>query len=98
MKELTANLSVTELFEYEQEESKGKLIHLPCKVGKVVFISIFSTRHIACYTIIEFVISNEGISFVLNDEDKYTHSISRIGKDVFLTWEKAKKALNGIEI
>lgn len=86
------------LFEYEQEESEGKLIHLPCKVGKVVFIPIFSTRHIACYTIIEFAISNEGISFVLNDEDKYTHPISRIGKDVFLTWEEAEKALNSTEI
>lgn len=81
------------LFEYEQAESEGKLINLPCKVGKVVFIPIFLTRHIACYTIIEFVISNEDISFVLNDEDKYAHPISMIGKDVFLTWEEADKAL-----
>lgn len=26
------------LFEYEQEESEGKLIHLPCKIGDMVYV------------------------------------------------------------
>lgn len=80
------------LFEYEQEESEGKLIHLPCKVGDTVYyITGLSRKYVKSAIVNEIVINSKGISelFVSNDTVNFENSF-----DVFyLTREEAEKAL-----
>lgn len=71
----------------------NKFVELPCKVGKSVFIPIFSTRKILYLTIVGFVIDDEELSFVVNDSTKNIYPISSIGKDVYFTFEEAEQAL-----
>ncbi len=87
------------LLNYEQEEADGKLLHLPCAVGSMVYIT---GEKYPC-EITEVVIDRYGIHFnwvsyeksyelteAWNDGD---FTVDDIGKTVFLTPEEAEKAL-----
>lgn len=66
----------------------------PCKVGDKVYLPCLNDwGDIENYTITEFVLDNDGLLFVVDDEDRETHPIEEIGTDVFLTKEEAEKAL-----
>lgn len=94
------------LYEYEQEESEGRLIHLPCKVGDVVYSYCKDLFRILPYFIEEIIINydsdspnNEYVTFIgissnaseLLDDIDFT--IDEIGKTVFLSKEEAEQAL-----
>lgn len=66
----------------------------PCKVGDKVYLPCLNDwGDIENYTITEFVLDNDGLLFVVDDEDRETHPIEEIGTDVFLTKEEADKKL-----
>ena len=66
----------------------------PCKVGDKVYLPCLNDwGDIENYTITEFVLDNDGLLTVVDDEDRETHPIEEIGTDVFLTKEEAEKAL-----
>ena len=74
-------------------KDRNRFVELPCKVGKAVFIPIFSTRKILYFTIIGFVIDDEGISFIINNSANTIYPVSGIGKNIYLTFEEAERAL-----
>ena len=66
----------------------------PCKVGDKVYLPCLNDwGNIENYTITEFVLDNDGLLFVVDDEDRETHPIKEIGTDVFLTKEEAEEKL-----
>ena len=66
----------------------------PCKVGSTIYLPCLNDwGDIENYTITEFVLDNDGLCFVVDDEDREAHSIETIGKEVFLTKEEAEQAL-----
>lgn len=67
----------------------------PCNVGDKVYLPCLTDwGDIENYTITEFVLNNDGLCFVVDDEDRETHSIEIIGKEVFLTKEEAEANLD----
>ena len=74
----------------------NRFIELPCKVGQSVFIPIFSTRKILYFTIVGFVIDDEDISFIINNSANNVCPVSEIGKNVYLTFEEAERALKSL--
>lgn len=86
------------LQEYEVAEETGQLIVPPCKVDDKVYLpSLNDWGDIENYTITEIVLDNDGLCFVVDDEDREAHSIEILGKEVFLTKEEAEKALRGVQ-
>lgn len=83
------------LFEYEQEESEGKLIHLPCRVGDTVY-SIKNYKINECGVTWIRIDTRTSITIRLMTKDYIFYDVSRkdFGKTVFLTREEAEKALN----
>ena len=66
----------------------------PCKVGDIVYLPCLTDwGDIENYTITEFVLDNDGLLFVVDDEDRETHPIEEIGTEVFLTKEEAEAEL-----
>ena len=81
----------SKLFDYEQEEADGKLIHLPCKVGdKVYHIYENNVEEDTVHSI--YVDCWNNLSIKLRWQRKRTE-LEDIGKTVFLTKEEAEKAL-----
>jgi len=79
-------------------KEKSRYIELPCKVGDKVYLPCLNDwGDIENYTITEFVLDNDGLLFVVDDEDRETHPIEEIGTDVFLTKEEAEQAIKGCE-
>ena len=69
-------------------------IRPPCKVGDKVYLPCVNDwGDIENYTITEFVLDNNGLCFVVDDEDRECHSVDNIGKTVFLNIEEAEQAL-----
>ena len=67
----------------------------PCKVGTTVYLPCLDDKgEIETYTITEFVLDANGLYFVVDDEDRETHSVDIIGKDCFFTKEQAKQKIN----
>lgn len=59
------------LFEYEQEESEGKLVHLPCKVGDTVYILEYEDGEAVDYGGWIFLMANNDFALLsptVNDE------------------------------
>lgn len=89
------------LYKYEQEESEGRLIHLPCKVGdKVYFIKHFFdyAKQPMCGTVcmIKTFTRNGSWTFgaIMDDSAIDRHFVTYdIGKTVFLTKSEAEQAL-----
>ena len=70
----------------------------PCKVGQKVYLpNKTDWGDVENYTITEFVLDNDGLCFVVDDEDRETHPIEEIGADVFLTKEEAEEKLREYE-
>lgn len=87
------------LFEYEQEESEGKLIHLPCEIGDTVYVKMqfggyaeAEVRDYSYFISCGFCVVVTSIKF-----DKQNIPFSEFGKTVFLTREEAESALNSAE-
>ena len=78
------------LYEYEQEESEGRLIHLPCKVGDTVYL--VDNQEIINYQFDDIVMflesKKDGICFAL---------LGDFNKVVFLTKQEAEQALKESE-
>ena len=73
---------------------KNGVIVPPCKVGDKVYLPCVNDwGDIENYTITEFVLDNNGLCFVVDDEDRECHSVDNIGKTVFLNIEEAEQAL-----
>lgn len=86
------------LFEYEQAESEGKLIHLPCRVGDTVY-SIKNYHINECKVDWIRIDTRKSITIRLMTKDYIFYDVSRkdFGKTVFLTREEAERALNSSE-
>lgn len=70
----------------------------PVKVGDKVYLPCLNDwGDIENYTITEIVLDNDGLCFVVDDEDREAHSIEILGKEVFLAKEEAEKALRGVQ-
>lgn len=83
---------------FEHFKDRNRFVYLPCDVGTEVYLpQLNDLGEIEHYPIECFVFDKDGISFVVDDEDSYTHPVSIIGKDVFLTAEEAEKALKECE-
>lgn len=87
------------LFEYEQEESEGKLIHLPCKIGDTVYVKMqfggyaeARVRDYSYFISCGFCVVVTSIKF-----DKQNIPFSEFGKTVFLTRDEAERALDSSE-
>ncbi len=66
----------------------------PCKVGTTVYLPCLDDNgEIETYTITEFVLDKDGLYFLVDDENRETHSIDIIGKDCFLDEEQAEQKL-----
>ena len=96
----------SKLFDYEQEEADGKLIHLPCKVGDTVY-SFCDTFGV----VLPYFVETLNISYYEKNLNYYSYEanctnveenelldsidfdIEDIGKTVFLTKEETEKAL-----
>lgn len=84
---------VNKLAEYEDAEEQGLLLRLPCKVGDELFLSDYPTIH--CRLKEYKFIGNE-VAIVIDCwewQRTCTRMLSDFGKTVFLTREKAEKAL-----
>lgn len=84
---------VNKLAEYEDAEEQGLLLRLPCKVGNELFLSDYPTIH--CRLKEYKFIGNE-VAIVIDCwewQRTCTRMLSDFGKTVFLTREKAEKAL-----
>lgn len=95
------------LFEYEQEESGGKLIHLPCKVGNTLYMLNRNKSNIQEMTLDKpdircHCIKDDEFSScmpICNDKEngicayRFHLDFSEIGKTVFLTREEAERSL-----
>jgi hypothetical protein len=67
----------------------------PCKVGTTIYLPLLDDEgEIETYTITEFLLDENGLYFLVDDENRETHSIEIIGKDVFLAKEQAEQKLN----
>lgn len=75
-------------------KDRNRFVELPFQVGESVFIPIFSTRKILYYTIVGFVVDDEDISFIIDDSANTIYPVSEIGKNIYLTFEEAERALN----
>lgn len=89
----TEDFSISAFIEAMQMyKEKDRYIKPPCKVGDKVYLPCLNDwGDIENYTITEFVLDNDGLLFVVDDEDRETHPIEEIGTDVFLTKEEAEK-------
>lgn len=80
------------LFEYEQAESEGKLIHLPCEIGATVYVKMqfggYAEAKVRDYS---YFISC-GFCVVVTSEkfDKQHIPFSEFGKTIFLTSKEAE--------
>lgn len=84
---------INKLAEYEDAEEQGLLLKLPCKVGDELFLSDYPTIH--CRLKEYKFIGNE-VAIVIDCwewQRTCTRMLSDFGKTVFLTREKAEKAL-----
>lgn len=96
------------LFEYEQEESEGKLIHLPCKIGDTVYYIAEKfvkrgRKKIAIKYFESGIVDNIQLGQIMvpqvtvcNEDNTWItfDAVRDLGKTVFLTPEAAGKALN----
>ena len=91
----TEDFSISAFIEAMQMyKEKDRYIKPPCKVGDKVYLPCLNDwGDIENYTITEFVLDNDGLLFVVDDEDRETHPIEEIGTDVFLTKDEAEQAL-----
>lgn len=89
-----SNEEVERAFDLLNKEQQGLVIVPPCKVGDKVYLPCVNDwGDIENYTITEFVLDNNGLCFVVDDEDRECHSVDNIGKTVFLNIEEAEQAL-----
>ena len=66
----------------------------PCKVGDAVYLPRKNDwGDILSYEVIEVGIDQDGLFFVINDEDQEHILIDEIGEEVFLTREEAEQTL-----
>ena len=83
------------LYEYEQEESEGRLIHLPCKVGDTVYVKTlfgeYAEAEVRDYSY--FISCGFCVVVTSTKFDKHHIPFSKFGKTVFLSKEEAKQAL-----
>lgn len=90
------------LYEYEQEEEKELLIHLPCKVGDKVYEPRPDRGFISEYVIKAVKVYDDGMFFCWECIDGIYSNISgfydeEIGKTVFLTRKGAEQKLKEME-
>lgn len=88
------------LFNYEQEEADGKLMHLPCKVGATVYylnllMGDKNTIVIEKSVVKQIYIKSYGV--FLKISSYLSLNAAGFGKTVFLTKEEAEKALEECE-
>lgn len=82
-------------------DKEGRVIVLPCKVGQRVFALLDTDKHISECEVKQIGLGNE-IGFVVLEPigargRKYGVALNGFGKTVFLTHEKAEKALAEME-
>ena len=82
-------------------DKEGRVIVLPCKVGQRVFALLDTDKHISECEVKQIGLGNE-IGFVVLEPigargRKYGVALNGFGKTVFLTREKAEKALAEME-
>lgn len=96
------NDCIKKLAEYETAEEEGRLVVLPCKPGQVVYVLLdngaLKDAIIPCRVRKMKKVDSSGMRLGLVSENNVMghlkwYSIKEIGKTVFLTYEKAKKAL-----
>lgn len=82
------------LYDYEEKEEKGLLLHLPCRVGDVVYEVVKGCSHPTdC---------RSDCKFCLNDQAYVTSTeftidmLTEVGKTIFLTQEQAEQGLENI--
>jgi len=99
------NLTIEKLMNYENEEEKNLLIHLPCGIGSIVYevqdirmrIQPLEIRkiHIGVNNDIYFEWKLKGRGGVYQNISGF--HISELGKNVFLTKEEAEEKLKEIK-
>lgn len=92
---------VARLRELAEADKGGRLVVLPCKVGDTVWANLDGMRH-PRKCVIEFVnIGIHAMTIVFSTVDglseQYGVNPSAFGKTVFLTYEKAKAALEAMK-
>jgi hypothetical protein len=92
---------VARLRELAEGDKGGRLAVLPCKVGDIVWANLDGMRH-PRKCVIEFVnIGSHAMTIVFSTVDglseQYGVNPSAFGKTVFLTYEKAKAALEAMK-
>lgn len=91
------NTPISRLVELAEADKDGHVIILPCKVGHRVFALLDTDKHISECEVKQIGLGNE-IGFVVLEPigargRKYGVALNGFGKTVFLTHEKAEKAL-----
>lgn len=82
--EMTMNVAIKKLAEYEDLEEQNKLLKLPCAVGDTVYILRIDN--------VAYMMSNKRVWEIVEERFEVRH-FDCIGKTVFLTREEAEAAL-----
>ena len=92
---------IDHLRELAEADKDGRLVVLPCKVGQRVFALLDTDKHLSECEVKQIGLGNEigfvGIEPIGARGREYGVSIKGFGKTVFLTHEKAEKALEAMK-
>ena len=94
-------LPIARLRELAVADQRGRVIVLPCKVGQRVFALLDTDKHISECEVKQIGLGNEigfvGLEPIGARGREYGVALNGFGKTVFLTHEKAEKALAELE-
>ena len=90
--EMTVNVAIKKLSNFEDLEEQNRLIKLPCAVGDKVFIIV--GKDISKQTVKKIIIREDS---VIIETNKRIFNKICFGKTVFLTREEAEAALKELE-